>query len=171
MLVKLTGILLIAAGAGGSVHVYLRLCRSRIRSLRSIAQMLELMQGELETSALPLAQLLEAIAPRLDDPALLFSKRLAAGMAELGKRSFSEIWTSCLCACFSDLGSAELQALKELGSVLGRYELSCQTEALLRCRRFLKQREETAAAALAERRRLALGLALTGTAMLGVILF
>lgn len=153
------------------MHVFLHSCRERTRSLHAACQMLELMQGELNTSALPLAQLLEAIAPRLNGPALRFSRLVREGMADLGRRSFAEIWTERLYVSFPDLSGQELQDLKELGGILGRYELSRQTEALSRCRQALKQREETASAAFAEKRRLALGLAFTGTALLGIILF
>ena len=73
MTAKLLGLLLIAAGAGGSACLFLCLCRSQLRSLRCLRQMLELMQGELNTSALPLAQLLEAISPHLSDSALHFA--------------------------------------------------------------------------------------------------
>ena len=171
MTAKLLGLLLIAAGAGGSACLFLRLCRSQIRSLRCLRQMLELMQGELNTSALPLAQLLETISPHLSDSALHFAALVREGMEDLGRRSFAEIWAESLNACFPDLAPSELRELQDLGAVLGRYELSRQTEALARCRQFLLQREEAASAALAGKRRLALGLAFTGTTMLGIILF
>lgn len=171
MIGKLLGLLTIAFGAGGSVHVFLRLCREHTRSLHTAGQMLELIQGELNTSAPPLAQLLEAITPRLNDPALRFCLLVRERMADLGKRSFAEIWAQSLYASFPGLSDRDLRDLKELGGVLGRYELSRQTEALSRCRQSLKQREETASAAFAEKRRLAMGLAFTGTALLGIILF
>ena len=171
MTAKLLGLLLIAAGAGGSACLFLRLCRSQIRSLRCLRQMLELMQGELNTSALPLAQLLETISPHLSDSALQFTGLVREGMEDLGRRSFAEIWAESLNTCFPDLAPSELRELQDLGAVLGRYELSRQTEALSRCRQFLLHREEAASAALAVKRRLALGLAFTGTTMLGIILF
>ncbi|MDO4990946.1 MAG: stage III sporulation protein AB [Eubacteriales bacterium] len=171
MTVKLIGLLLIAAGAGGSAYIFLRCCRSQICSLRSAAQMLELIEGELDTSALPLSQLLETISPRLDGPALRFARLLREGLADLGKHSFAALWEGALGLCFPDLEPSALRELNELGAVLGRYELSRQTEALSRCRQSLRRREELASSALTGKRRLALGLAFTAAAMLGIILF
>ena len=171
MIVKLLGLFLIAAGAGGTAHTFLRRCRSRIRSLHSSSQMLELMEGELNVSVLPLSQLMEAIMPRLSGPALRFAGLLREGIKDLGKQSFSDIWEAGLRVCFPELDAQELQELKELGAILGRYELTRQTEALSCCRQFLRQREEIATEALTGKRRLALGLAFTAAAMLGIILF
>ena len=103
MTAKLLGLLLIAAGAGGSACLFLCLCRSQLRSLRCLRQMLELIQGELNTSALPLAQLLEAISPHLSDSALHFADLVREGMEDLGRRSFTEIWADSLSICFPDL--------------------------------------------------------------------
>ena len=171
MIVKVLGLILIGFGAGGAARSFLCLCRERIHSLHAAGQMLELMQGELNTSNLPLAQIMDAISPRLNDPALGFCLRVREGMPDLGRRSFAEIWTSCLRACFPVLSGLDLQDLEELGGVLGRYELSRQTEALSRCRQALKEREKNASAAFTDKRRLVLGLAFTGTALLGIILF
>lgn len=167
---KLLGLLLIAGGACRSASVFLQRQKSRICALNSLAAMLELMQAELQTSALPLAQLFVTLLPRLDEPARAFAAALSAGMAELGKRSFSEIWNAALHSKLSMLCADELQELEALGAVLGRYELSRQCEALSRCRSFLKQNAESAAAAMGGKARLAWGLALTGAALLGIVL-
>lgn len=170
MSTHIAGLLLIASGAGWFVSAWLRLFRRRIRTLGSIGAFLELTQAELQTSALPLEQLLERLLPRLSEPARSFASSVRAGMAELGRRSFSEIWNAALESRLPELSEAESGALRELGSVLGRYELSRQLEAIAGCRAFLKRRESEAAAALPEKTRLALGLGLTFAALLGIVL-
>ncbi|MCR5577318.1 MAG: stage III sporulation protein AB [Oscillospiraceae bacterium] len=167
---KLPGLLLIAGAALWSASAYLRCCRSRIRKLASLALLLELMQGELQSAAPPLEQLLVTLRPRLDGNARDFAASVSAGMGELGKRSFSEIWNTSLHTCFPELSEAERRELETLGSVLGRYELSRQLEAIARCRGFLKQSEQREASALREKTRLSLGLALTAAALLGIVL-
>ena len=170
MSAKLAGLLLIAGGALWSVSAYLRLCRCRIRTLASLALLLELMQGELQSAPPPMEQMLEKLGIRLDGDARRFASAVCAGMGELGKRGFAEIWNTSLRACVPELGEAERRELEDLGAVLGRYELSHQLEAISRCRRFLKQSEERAVSALREKKRLALGLALTLSALLGIVL-
>ena len=166
----LAGLLLIAGGAFWSVSAYLRLCRCRIRSLASLVLMLELMQGELQSASPTMEQILERLQLRLDGDARRFASAVCAEMGALGKRSFTEIWNMNLHTCVPELGEAERRELEDLGAVLGRYELSHQLEAISRCMRCLKQNEERAVSALHEKTRLALGLALTLSALLGIVL-
>ena len=167
---KLAGLVLIAGGAAWTAAAWLRLCRLHLRTLGALAHMLELMQGELQTSALPLEQLLKRLLPRLDEAARRFAASLIAGMGELGRRSFSEIWNRSLDMELPELSAAERRELEGLGAVLGRYELSRQLEAISGCRGYLKQQQALAAQALSDKARLALGLALTGAALLGIVL-
>lgn len=161
---------MIACGGGLLVAAFLRLLRRRIRTLGAMGAFLELMQAELQTSALPLEQMLERLLPRLNEPARSFAAAVREGMAELGRRSFSEIWNAALESRLPELTEAEGSALRGLGSVLGRYELSRQLEAIAGCRACLKRSEADAISALPEKTRLALGLGLTVTALLGIVL-
>ena len=167
---RIAGLLLIASGATWFVSAWLRLLRKRIRTLGALGIFLELMQAELQTSALPLEQMLERLLPRLSEPARSFAASVRAGMAELGRRSFSEIWNAALLRCLPELDDTEGSALRGLGNVLGRYELSRQLEAIAGCKAFLRRREADAASALPEKTRLALGLGLTFAALLGIVL-
>ena len=167
---RLPGLLLIAIGATGAVRDYLQLCRDRVRTLSALGAMLELMQGELESSALPMGQLLEAIEKRLDEPALYFAVQVREGLKELGRHSFQEIWCEGLRLCLPQLGGPEREALAQLGAVLGRYELPRQLEALSVCRETLRRQEQQERGAMSDRVRLAVGLGLTGTALLWIVL-
>ncbi len=170
MSARLLGLLLIAIGAAGTVRDYLQLCRGRVRALSALVGMLELMQGELESSVLPMGQLLEAIEKRLDEPALCFAVHVREGLQELGRRSFCEIWCEGLRLRLPQLRAPEREALAQLGTVLGRYELPRQLEALSACRETLRRQEQQERGAMADRVRLAVGLGLTGTALLWIVL-
>ena len=170
MSLRLLGLGLIALGAAGTVRDYLLLCRGRVRALSAVEAMLELMQGELESSVLPMGQLLEAVEKRLDEPAARFAVHVREGLGELGRRSFSEIWDEALALDLMQLREPEREALAQFGAVLGRYELPRQLEALSSCRDRLRHEAQRERGAMTDRVRLAVGLGLTGTALLWIVL-
>lgn len=166
---RMGGLLIVAAAFGGALR-YLGRVNAQLRLLREIALMLELMQGELQSWASPMAELLEQIENRIPGPCADFAQNLRQRLDELGTHSFSALWKDALRDTLADAGPTALDSLRELGQVLGRYDCARQCAALEACRREIQTLYAQSSALLPVRRRLVWGLSLTCAALLVIVL-
>ena len=146
-------------------------CKKRETAcLASICAMLEQLGGLLGSEAAPMPELIGALILRSDGCAAAFLQTLAESMDRLGERSFHELWENALDAAPIALDPEAGQALEELGSVLGRYELETQLRAVEACRAALCRRLDALRQELPQRKRLTVGLSLAASALIGIIL-
>lgn len=165
---KLIGALLIVAAfslAGAVVSAELRV---RARRIAALCSALELMRGEVVDRLAPVPEIAERLAASGPEESREFFSRLTAEMEDLGKREFSEIWSSS--AGVLRLRQDEHEALCGLGRSLGRYGADEQDAAISRCMAllgaFAKKAEEEAASGT----RLYGGLGVTIGLLLAVVL-
>jgi len=164
------GAILVAAGSGlVGIGARQSLCR-RVEVRRQIALGLELLQGELEMSMPPAAELLTRVGQRLGGPVgevlLTAGQDMEAvpGRPPLGALRISLEELKCL-------DSAEGQLLLELGTCLGRYDLTGQVRALAYLRKRTEALIEQAEKQLEQKARASVTAAVCGGLALIVLLF
>ncbi len=138
--------------------------------LASFCAMLEQLGGLLGREAAPMPELIGELIPRSDGAAEVFLRALAASMDRLGEYSFCALWKNALGAAPALSDREAAQALEELGTVLGRYELETQLRAVESCRAVLCRRLDAQRQSLPQTKRLTLGLSLAAAALVGIIL-
>ena len=165
---RVVGALLIVAAfsiAGAVVSAELR---ARARRLNALCSALELMRGEVVDRLAPVPEITERLAASGPEESRPFFRRLTSELADLGTRTFSEIWSSC--AGSMGLRQGEREALCSLGRCLGRYGADEQDAAIARCMAllgaFAKKAEEEASSGA----RLYGGLGVTVGLLIAVVL-
>ena len=166
----LLGALLIAAASAALGFSYVNGEKRRLCALRSAEQMLKTMAGELETRLTPLPELISQLACRCDGAAAVFAEELNLRLCQLGERAFSTLWAESVEAAFHILSGEERELLSTLGLCLGRYELERQLTELSLTLDQLSRAIDRHSAALPEKKRLSLGLAWAGGALLVIVL-
>lgn len=166
----LLGALLIAAASVALGFSYVKEEKRRLQALRSAEQMLKTMAGELETRLTPLPELISQLACRCDGAAAAFAEDLNLRLCHLGEREFSALWAESVEVAFDMLSGEEREMLSALGLCLGRYELERQLTELSLALDRLSHAIDRRCAALPEKKRLGLGLAWAGGALLVIVL-
>lgn len=139
-------------------------------ALRSYSDMLEQMIGLLEIQAPPMPELLCALSHCSEGAAAIFIECLSRSMENLGAESFQILWQNALYRSGGGLDKDVLRTLDSLGSILGRYDLKTQLDAIASCLRILRQRQEKLEQSLPQSRRLVFGVSLSAAMLLGIIL-
>lgn len=167
---KTAGFILIQISA--LLFCFLRLRSERLEAelLRSFCAMLEQLRGMLSSEASPMPELLTRLARCSEGRAAAFLGVLSDSMEQLGEKSFLELWESALCISCAALCPEAVKALKELGAVLGRYELDIQLDALSACHQTLRGKLDALRRELPGRKRLTYGLSLSASMLLGILL-
>ena len=148
---KLLGMLLICSEpissrvAGSSALSAMKTRGERIRSLRALGRMLELMEGELSSTLCPIPELLSTLEKKSGGAAKRFLSALASRMDRLGTERFSKLWEASLRGSLA-LDREDLDTLRQLWNILGQYDLDRQLEAIAQCRLRLLQSAEKSAA-------------------------
>lgn len=149
------GALLIAAAA---VIAGLRKAaehKNRVKLIFSVINALELMKNEIVTLRTPM---LEAVYIIEKDKRLSeFCGELLKYGGAVSEKSFGEIWMDAAADKLSALPQGCLDAVKNLGTVLGRYDSQLQSAAIDRCMVILNVAGEEQSAQLRDRERLCVG--------------
>ncbi|MGN0981864.1 MAG: stage III sporulation protein AB [Candidatus Limivicinus sp.] len=167
---RLLGALLIAAASSAFGIVYISGEKRQLNALHSAEQLLKIIAGELETRLTPLPELFSRLPDRCDGSAAAFGAAMSARLDQLGERQFRDIWAESVEIAFPMLGREERALLCALGLSLGRYELERQLAELTCTLEQLSIAIARRSSALPEKRRLGLGLACTGGALLVIVL-
>ncbi|BDF71047.1 hypothetical protein CE91St41_17260 [Oscillospiraceae bacterium] len=129
-MLKMLGAILLTGGAAALGFAAAGQLASRVTALRALLGALELMERELAFTLPSMPELLASLAERAAPPAGGFFARCARGLGRLGEQSLGEIWRQALEEYPMDLKEDELQTLRGLGDVLGRYDGEGQRQAL-----------------------------------------
>ena len=129
-MLRLLGALLLAAGTGAVGFSAAARLASRTRALRALTGALEQMERELAFSLTPIPRLFCLLAADMPPPVGDFFTRCLAGLEELGEKPLAQIWREALEEQPMGLEGQTLDALEQLGQVLGRYDGEGQRQAL-----------------------------------------
>lgn len=167
---RLLGALLIASASAALGFGYINAEKRRVRALRSMERLLKTAAGELGTRLTPLPALFAQLEGRCDGTAAVFASALNTRLEQLGDRPFSELWTESVDSALDMLSGEERELLSALGLSLGRYELERQLAELDLSLDLLAGAIARRSAALPEKKRLGMGLAWAGGALLVIVL-
>ena len=166
---KMLGMLLICGAALAAALSVMKTRAERIRTLRALCRMLELMEAELGSALTPLPELFDSLERKCGGAAGAFLSSLLPMLERLGKERFSDLWTGCMRESLS-LDREDLDAMQQLGMVLGQYDLDRQLEAIAQCRYRLGQSAESLVKDHRQKCRTSCGVALLSAAMLCIAL-
>ena len=142
----------------------------RVRTLRALLGVLELMEREISFRLTPMPDLLEELARRARPPLRELFMRCREGVNRLGEKDLGQLWRDALEQIPLGLEGEELGFLSELGDVLGRYDGEGQRAALERCRGQLSETLRRAEAERVQQGRMYGVLGLTAGAFLEIML-
>jgi len=166
-MLKLFGFLSIIAAA---VYAGLSLSRERTRrckALQATADMITLIKNEVTNNKTPIPRLLAELE-RSDNADIA---RFAGCVAERGDgESFSECWSTAAETELSLLPEHAINALKSLGSVLGRFDAAAVGSAADRAAELISAELQRDRGTLSTDKRMYLGLTAGGGAMLALLL-
>ncbi len=145
--------------------------RVRLTQMEELADMLELLRGELSLRAAALPELAEQLRMECRGRGAAFLEALCDKMDLLGETPFSQIWRRTCLDCCGTLAAQDREELAGLGLYLGRLELERQLQALDRCVEHFRQRIEEERRELPALTRLMLGLSAAAGALLLILLY
>lgn len=130
---KLLGAVLFAAAASVMGFFKAWELKVSIQSLREIISLLELMRNEICTRRTPLKQLFSC--SNMPNYRFIngFIRGLEAELPSLGSKSFAQIWCDNAEKTLQMLRKSSRQALKDLGSSIGKYDAELQASSIDRC--------------------------------------
>lgn len=130
---RIIGALLLTAAASAMGYFKAKELKSQARTLHETISLLELVRNEICTRRTPLKQVFNCTA--LPDYKYIyeFIKSVQSQLTELGSRSFAQIWCECVEDRLSPLSESNRQALKNIGSSLGKYDAELQATSIDRC--------------------------------------
>lgn len=167
---KLAGSALILSAVTWITGAVLSTRHKKLRCLHELSELLLQICGELETRALPIPELLEALSSRTSGAAKAFVDALREQLSRLGEAVFSDLWDAAVRMVITDAEEPTERIMHRAGLALGRYELKRQCQVLGQCAGELENvcfRGETA---LARSRQLLWGLNLVSAGLLIILL-
>lgn len=170
MYIKLFGAAAALAACLMAGNQYYMCEKNRYNAIKSCRIMLSLIRSELSTSSADISIILKNICGRLSTPAHGFALLLTKEMDMLGQIPFQDIWDKALVQCFAILGQYEKNIIKELGGIIGKYELEQQLEALDCAVSRLSDEEKCCYEQLKPRQKLSFGLSGAMGLMLIIVL-
>lgn len=139
-------------------------------ALRSYFDMLEQLQGLLESDGSPMPALFALLSERTSDEAGAFIIQLTRDMDKLGEQRFQNLWDRALSENSFFLDEEAKRDIKTLGAVLGRYDNATQLNAINLCREHLRRRLEQRQQTQIQDTRLTLAISASLGLFIGILL-
>lgn len=131
--------------------------KAEINCLAELCAGLELIRAELGTRLTPMPALLELLKDRCGGEAGTFFRAVSTALPLLEEKDFSSLWNMAADEVLRSLSQRELDTVKKVGTVLGKYELSEQLRVIGSCLTELKTSEEKLREAYPQSRKLFFG--------------
>ena len=132
--------------------------KAEINCLAELCAGLELIRAELGTRLTPMPELMRLLEGQCAGEAGNFFRTVGCALPLLEERDFSSLWSMAADKALCCLSQRELDTVKKVGTVLGKYELSEQLAVIGSCLTELKAGEERLRAAYPQTRKLFFGL-------------
>ena len=166
---KILGLVFLFTACVSLGFLYCENKKRRLRTLRELVNVLERMEGELGTNNLPLPDLCVLLACNSRGAVKSFFESVTEKLSRLGELSFAEMWGQAVMENLTEVSEMDRDALRQLGSSLGRYQLTQQLNALDSCRRMLYRSLEEAERMLPNQQKLGLGLAVSAGILFWIV--
>ena len=132
--------------------------KAEINCLAELCTGFALIRAELGTRLTPMPELLGLLEEQCAGEARGFFRAVGTALPLLEERDFSSLWSMAADKALCCLSQRELDTVKKVGTVLGKYELSEQLAVIGSCLTELKAGEERLRVAYPQTRKLFFGL-------------
>lgn len=144
-MIRMVGAVLLTGGAAALGFGAVRRLEQRVQELSQLWAGLSLIRRELGWRLTPLPELLRRAAGETKGAVSDFFRLCSVGAGRLNGRPFRQIWQQGLECVSLRLEETDLEALEQVGSVLGRYDSENQQKALDQAlERLAEQRRQAA---------------------------
>ena len=166
---KLIGAIMLTAAASVMGFFKARDLKAALQALREMISLLELMRNEICTRRTPIKQIFSC--SNLSDYRYMnsFISSLETELSSLGSKSFTQIWCENAEKTLQMLSKSSKQALKALGSSIGKYDAELQAASIDRCINELSSEYEKLNAGLRDNEKMYIGLG-TGIGLIAAII-
>ena len=171
MYIKFIGaVVAVIASLMGGYSFYLS-GKQEYSDLISCRLMLQLIRSELHSCPSELSIILSNVQGRLQSAAAGFVRALSDSLSELGESTFFELWERCVNEHLTMLKEEELNTVRDLGAVIGRYDAVQQVISIDAAIEKLMYFENERALQLESGKKLSIGLPGALGLMLVIVLF
>ena len=132
-MIRIMGVLLLLLGGGLSGWIAGDRNRRRLRALGELSAGLALLERELELGGLPMESVMDRLSEQAAGAAGELFRSCGQELKKQDRPEFSVLWKRNCQFCM-EAGPEAVQALTELGEILGRWEAGEQITAAERCR-------------------------------------
>lgn len=155
-MLKILGIGLILSGTAGIGFGKARELDQRVEELRTLRQLVMLLEGEIRCTRRPLPELFYSLGERVRPPFQKFFTETGRALELHQGLTVQEVWKAQLALSRKNLhlSRQEYEELQEFGGMLGCLDLRMQTELCVWYGERLKMAVQTAAGEAGEKRRL-----------------
>ena len=168
---KIIGALLLICACTLLGAVQAKKLRFRQSCLEGVLDGLRFIDAELKNGAVPIPDIFSELCKLPDSILHKYYVNLNAKIGTLGESSLSEIWCGCALGDKSiSLSDRQRQELSRVGSYLGKYSESEQSEAIYVCIEHLEAQLKRTSEKARQGTRLYMGLGLTFGLMLSAVL-
>ncbi len=171
-MLKLAGCILTVGGCVGLGYWYRRQFVDRIRHIKILISLVDMMMSEVRYSKAPLPECCRRLSGRLEEPYRESLVKIWEEARENTGISCNEIFTARMRECLNKvpLGQQEIQIFLELTARFGYEETQMQLNSMEGCREQLKSIALELEREVSQKGRLAMGLGTLGGLLLTVIL-
>lgn len=167
---KVLGLILIVSSSALFGLSFTAAKKDRLNGLKSFICMLNYIKAELNTNLCPLPELMKKLYSRLDCAAADFVNILCINLPSLGEKDFETVWRQSLDISSYLLNPKEMDILRGLGAVLGKYELETQNAALDGALMLLEESEKSESLEFPQLKRLSMGVSVSVGALFAILL-
>lgn len=155
---KFIGAMLLTLAASAMGYFKSKELKAQVRTLHETISLLELARNEICTRRTPLMQIFNCA--NLPDYVYIskFINGIQSRLSELGGKSFAHIWCESVDNYLYPLNERNRQALKNMGSSLGKYDAELQATSIDRCISELTTEYKTMNAGLKSNEKMYMGL-------------
>lgn len=129
-MLKIIGVVIVLFGSVGIGWSIIRRMNARVTALRSLAAALDGLEYELDFTLPSMEVWLQSAADRATEPAALFFRTCVKRMKAQEGVALSEVWREAAEKELSVLKPDDMETLRLVGSVLGRYDAESQKNAI-----------------------------------------
>ena len=134
-MLKLCGAILVICATGAMGIRGVAALRARVSALEALCFSLQLMESEICSRLTPMREVLDMLSRQSPPRARGLYRRALENMNAIGQCSFHTIWKNAVAQSRElCLRPEEARVLSELGTCLGRYDVTQQAEAISRVR-------------------------------------
>ena len=158
--IKMSGVICVMMGCGGTGLAVGRSCRKRIEQMRQMRQSLLMLHGEIRYTGAELPEAISETAGRCGKPFSDFYETLSEQMRQMTGQTLKILWQECAVQYLKQtcLTKEDQKIFLDLGNQMGYLDSQMQLSALEGCMALLEDRMTCLEKSLAQKQKLSMTL-------------